>query len=60
MASNLNSTRDSLADAKAGINEAKDTVNGVVGGLKLALLVGTFVVILFFLTLMCYSVGILL
>lgn len=60
MASNINSTRDSIAATKADINEFKDTLNVVVGELKLALLVGTFILILFFLTLMCYSAGILL
>jgi methyl-accepting chemotaxis protein len=60
MSSDINSTKESVANAKADVNEAKDTLNRVIGGMKLALLVGIFIVILFFLTLMFYSVGILL
>ncbi len=60
MSAGINSTRDDVASAEVDISEMKDTVNGGIGGLKLARLVGTFIAILFFLTLMCYSVGILL
>ncbi|NYZ79045.1 hypothetical protein H0N99_02755 [Candidatus Micrarchaeota archaeon] len=60
MASNINSTRDSVAGAESDISEMKDIMNEVIRELKLALLVGTFIVVLLFLTLMCYSAGILL
>lgn len=60
MSSRINSTKDSIANAKADINEAKDTVKSVIGGLRLALFVGTFIVILLSTALMCYSAGILL
>jgi methyl-accepting chemotaxis protein len=59
MSSNIKSTRDSVASAEGDISEAKDSINQLIGGLKLTLLVGTFVEILVFLTLICYSGGIL-
>jgi methyl-accepting chemotaxis protein len=59
MSSHITSTRDSVASAEGDISDARDSINQLIGGLKLALLVGTFIEILVFLTLICYSVGIL-
>ena len=60
MSAHIRSTRDSVASAESDISEARDTINQFIRGLKLALLIGTFVVIMLFLTLICYSTGVLL
>ena len=60
LASNIDSTRDSVSSANNDIRDAKENISRAIAGLKLALLIGTAMVILSFLALMSYSVGILL
>ncbi|MCX6777053.1 MAG: hypothetical protein NTY73_03750 [Candidatus Micrarchaeota archaeon] len=60
LSSNINATIGSMSSTRSDIHDTKESMIRAIAGLKLALLVWTIMMILFFLTLTSYSAGILL